>query len=617
MDKERFIEKAKIIFGDAYDYGKVPNEFKSNSSVKVEIICPKHGSFFKSYGNHIIKKQGCPECAKKDKKLKLSNDEFINRLKSIYNSDDYSFDKVNYTGINNNIIITCKKHGDFEISPKSALYKGAKCKQCQDKILSRETFIKKANEVHHNYYDYSKVNFIASKYKVEIICPKHGSFFVSPVLHVNKCVGCAKCHYEKHGRLTIEQFIKIANERYNNFYDYSKVKFVKHSDIIEIICPKHGSFFQSVSSHLNGSKPCPNCRKILTQQSDFIKMANEVHGLKYDYSKVDFKNMQTPVEVICPKHGSFYPSPSNHIHKKSGCPKCATAYNKNENELKDFIKSLGLKIIENDRRILRDKNGFYELDCYIPERKIAIEFDGLYWHSVDKKSSNYHLLKTNKCIDKGIRLIHIFEDEWIFKKKIVKSRIRAILGLTKNKVYARKCEIKQIAYKEANTFITKYHIQGNCQSSVRLGLFYKNRLCAVMTFGKSRFNKKYDWELLRYCTLSNFNIIGGASKLLSYFKKNYGGSIITYADKRWSAGNLYKQLGFTQLKDSPPAYWYFLGKKRYSRTLFQKHLLKNKLDKFYENKTEMENMIENGYSMIYDCGNHVFFTEGACCCHCK
>lgn len=108
MDKERFIEKAKIIFGDAYDYGKVPNEFKSNSSVKVEIICPKHGSFFKSYGNHIIKKQGCPECAKKDKKLKLSNDEFINRLKSIYNSNDYSFDKVNYTGINNNIIITCK-----------------------------------------------------------------------------------------------------------------------------------------------------------------------------------------------------------------------------------------------------------------------------------------------------------------------------------------------------------------------------------------------------------------------------------------------------------------------------------------------------------------------------
>lgn len=95
-----------------------------------------------------------------------------------------------------------------------------------------------------------------------------------------------------------------------------------------------------------------------------------------------------------------------------------------------------------------------------------------------------------------------------------------------------------------------------------------------MTFGKSRFNKKYDWELLRYCTLSNFNIIGGASKLLSYFKKNYGGSIITYADKRWSAGNLYKQLGFTQLKDSPPAYWYFFRKEKVFKNIISKAFIK-------------------------------------------
>ena len=168
---------------------------------------------------------------------------------------------------------------------------------------------------------------------------------------------------------------------------------------------------------------------------------------------------------------------------------------------------------------------------------------------------------------------------------------------------------KPINKSVSNDFLEKYHIQGTCNASVKLGLFYKNRLCAVMTFGKSRFNKNYDWELIRYCTLSNFNVIGGAGKLLSYFRKKYIGSIISYADRRWSDGNLYRRLNFKELVPSPPSYWYFLGKKRYSRTLFQKHLLSSKLKIFDENKTEKENMKKNGYLTIYDCGNFVFTKE--------
>lgn len=127
-----------------------------------------------------------------------------------------------------------------------------------------------------------------------------------------------------------------------------------------------------------------------------------------------------------------------------------------------------------------------------------------------------------------------------------------------------------------------------------------------MTFGKPRFTRKYDWELHRYCTLSNFNIIGGAGKLLSYFRKNYQGSIISYADKRWSDGNLYRQLGFKELNDSEPEYYYTKGNLRFNRMEFQKHKLKNKLKVFNTELSEKENMIMNGYHITYGRGNKVF-----------
>lgn len=130
-----------------------------------------------------------------------------------------------------------------------------------------------------------------------------------------------------------------------------------------------------------------------------------------------------------------------------------------------------------------------------------------------------------------------------------------------------------------------------------------------MTFGKSRFNKNYDWELLRYCTIPNFNIIGGASKLLNHFRNHHSGSIISYADKRWSDGNLYRKLGFIELKDSQPNYFYVKDIRRFSRNQFQKHKLKDILKKFDPLMTEKENMLANGYSIIWDCGNKVFSLE--------
>ena len=284
------------------------------------------------------------------------------------------------------------------------------------------------------------------------------------------------------------------------------------------------------------------------------------------------------------------------------CPHCHPYINSNfEKEVKEFIGKY-VTFDSNNRKFLSNR----ELDILIHEKSLAIECDGIFWHSDYSKDKNYHLDKTNACEARGIQLIHIFENEWKDKQFIVKSRLKHILGVIKNKIFARKCTIKEISNILANKFIDKYHLQGRYNATVCLGLFYKTHLVAVMTFAKPRFNKNYDWELLRYATVANFNIVGGASKLLAYFRKNYPGSIISYADRRWSNGNLYRKLGFEELPPSTPSYFYTKGSEVISRFGAQKHKLRKLLKNFDETKTEKENMLANGYNRIYDCGNRVF-----------
>jgi hypothetical protein len=252
-----------------------------------------------------------------------------------------------------------------------------------------------------------------------------------------------------------------------------------------------------------------------------------------------------------------------------------------------------------------------EVDIFIPEKQIGIEYNGLYYHSeCNGKGKFYHRKKTELCKEKGIRLLQIFEDEWTNKRRICESRIRCILNKIRRKVYARKCAVKIIDTELKDKFLKKYHIQGTDKSSLHYGLFYKNRLVAVMTFGKPRNalgnkNKEEEhWELVRYCTISNFMIVGGASKLLSHFKKNNTfKEITTYADLRWSYGNLYESLGFTYSGTTTPNYWYIVNNKRVHRFGYQKHTLKDRLNVFDENLTEWENMKANGYTRVWDCGH--------------
>lgn len=286
-------------------------------------------------------------------------------------------------------------------------------------------------------------------------------------------------------------------------------------------------------------------------------------------------------------------------------PTQAVTQSKGETELIDYIRSLvpDCVIIEKDRTILSRK----ELDIVLPEYNIAIEYNGLYWHSESKlHNKKYHLNKSKQSISAGYSLIHIFDYQWHQKQDIVKSIISTKLECNTT-IPARKCVVKEIKSKVKNDFLNKTHLQGSCNSRVNLGLYYNDNLVAVCTLGRARYTKQYEWELIRFASELNCTIVGGFSKLLSYFIKTYNPkNIFTYCDRSISNGNAYFKSNFKLIGVTSSNYFYFKGANVYSRELFQKHKLQSKIAIFDNTITEYENMLINGYDRYWDCGNYKF-----------
>jgi hypothetical protein len=334
-----------------------------------------------------------------------------------------------------------------------------------------------------------------------------------------------------------------------------------------------------------------------------IKLNSRIELLKdSDIEVIEYKD--NLFNYKCKKCGNIWQGSYSHFYPV--CRKCHPwTHSKFETEIADYIKSLGItNIITNDRNTIKP----FELDILLPDFNLAIECNGVYWHSEDIIGKDYHQKKTNLCKEKGIQLIHIWEDWWNNKQDIVKSIISNKLKMNGVKIYGRNCNIKELENKESKQFLEENHIQGTINSSINLGLYYNNELVSLMTFGKSRYNKEYDWELLRFCNKKYTNIVGGASKLFNYFSKNYlnNSGILSYALMDISNGNLYSNLGFTLKGKTKPNYFYIKGMERESRIKYQKHKLKNILNIFDETLTEQENMFLNGYSVVYDSGSLIY-----------
>ncbi len=397
----------------------------------------------------------------------------------------------------------------------------------------------------------------------------------------------------------------------SNRNEYKKTKKIK----IECSCKN----VYEIYPH-NGIIKCENCRIHASRlkEEDFFAKCAEIHSEYCSYENTVFKTLQEDIEVVDKKYGKYIVNAGLHyrgqgLHSSRKC----SGVSKEEKLLVKQIRQYYNGTIEFNKKILKcsdNKKENKEIDIYFPDFNFGVEYNGLFNHCYFSSRNNclndknYHKIKTELAIKQNIKLIHVSSFQFKEKNNIVHSIIKQNLHLFARKLFARKCIVQEIDSKTSNEFLIQNHIQGKANSSVKLGLFYNDELVEVMTFGKPRMSNKFEWELIRLASKLDTVIIGGANKIFSFFINTYKPtSIISYCDRSLFTGNIYSKLGFTFSHNTQPGYYYVKDGQLLHRQLFQKHLLKDKLNVFDNTKTEWENMFANGYNRYYDSGNSVFY----------
>jgi hypothetical protein len=302
----------------------------------------------------------------------------------------------------------------------------------------------------------------------------------------------------------------------------------------------------------------------------------------------------------------YYGTVGEYCHKQGFEIRQFSKFSKEETQLSNWLTEIGMNHTRNDRQIFDGK----ELDILIPDKNLAIEINGLQWHSFHPKYNkpedrNRHLQKTVMATENGIDLLHFTDWQWNNKRDIVKSIIKSKLGIN-DRLYARQCVIKPVDKTTAKIFLENYHIQGYIFADFTYGLFQNNELKTLVSIGRSRFNKKHNWEVLRTCSLPGITVVGGLSKLMKHISNNHIGSIISYCDRSRSNGRGYISAGFTLVGSSDPGYFWTNGNITISRYRTQKHRLSKLLKNFDPNQSGSENMFNTGWQRFWDCGNLIF-----------
>lgn len=544
LTTEQWVGECNVVHGGKYDYSKV---IYKTAKEKVCIICSEHGEFWQESFSHKTG-VGCPYCGrrKSDLKRRLSTEEFVRRAVEVH-GDKYSYSETIYKNQKTHITFKCGVHGLVKIKPYDHLA-GNGCKACgverrtEERRMKRADFIKRSIEVHGQEYDYSLVEMKDSRSKVAIKCRIHGVFYQQAAVHVNGH-GCMKCHKD-----TMSLLLRSNND-------------------------------------------------------EFIEKATVVHGKKYDYSKVKYEKSNEKVIIVCSKcEKEFAQTPGDHL-QGYGCPHCIVRTSKAEDELSDYVESLGFSVQRNDRSIL---NGL-EVDIFVPDRSLCIEYNGSWWHS-DKFIRNGR----NKIHEKsklaqamGLRLVHVFDYEDL---EVVKRTIRYML-VREHKMHARKCSVISTSSNDPEVvrFMKENHLQGGVKNCIAYCLRSGDELVAVMIMSKVSSERgaisDNRYELRRFS--SKYSIRGAASKLLKRFIKDHSRceEIISYSDNRWFTGDMYKAIGFTNVSDIPPDYKYVKANTVVNKSRFKRSELEKREDIVFDpSKTEVENCRDNGWYRVWDCG---------------
>lgn len=465
----------------------------------------------------------------------------------------------------------------------------AKCTDATDPI----------NEKHRNL-DYGRPETRAawngSKSKIPIWCDVHEEFFVQMAAnHMALGQGCPKCGKDlRTAKKTKADPIADFRKAHGDAYDYSEVRYVNTHTPVTIICPHHGAFTQKPGAHIRGSG-CPECwenrRKAFgasrnqDYKNAFAERAARVHGGAYAILRTP-EDAHDTVELHCVKHGPFEQKAYSHLDGH-GCPACGKITSYAQRDVASFIESLGVRVEHDNRTIL----GGLHIDIWAPDKGIGIEYHGGFWHT-QKRVGNKHREKWERAEKAGIRLIQMFDFEWLDRQSAAQNRLRAMFG-SDPAIAARKCELRSVSVAEANAFCKEYHTQG---SSVRhkaaYGLYADGALVSCMTFDLSRYSTQ-GWELLRFA--SKGRVTGAFGRLFSAFLREHNPDLVTsYCDLRWGIGGVYKTNGFILDGVTAPDYWYVSKDKRVSRYVAQMRP---------KGQTESQWAEENGYEKVLGVGH--------------
>lgn len=625
----------------------------------LKIFCPVHGEFETKYINFRLGNI-CSKCGYSNgaKAQTLKIEEVQSRIRELGYVPLFS----EYKNAKQKLLISCPAHGEFEASFDN-LSQGKKCAKCSDdsKRENKSTIKKTYEYVNKVFaeqgYTLLDKEYVNSKFKMSTICPNNHTYIVSFDLFGNRNLRCPTCSGNK--KRTVEEVKEVfLKQGYTPLF----TEYIKNTKPVEVMCPGGHVWSPTLNNFLKGVR-CPSCNGITTKHKiESVKEVIERSG--YKLVSYDYVNSLSKLDTICPnghnysvrfsdfktgyrcaecanlkpyglekareefkKHGydledkewNGYSAISNTVcdkghkyrvslaHFKSHGSRCLTCNNtgtsKAEIELSDWVKTyfpLAKKIkLENGK-----VRSFSELDIFIPELNIAIEYNGLYWHSDIFQHKTYHSEKMAIANKNGIRLITIFEDEWRDRKDQVKGFLLSALSKNSKKIYARNCEVRVVEKTNAVAFLDDNHIQGSTVFQASIGLYHNDELVGLIT-GNKHHRQGHDskFVLNRLVFKRDYSIAGGSSRLLKYlikYAKDHGfNEIISWSDNRWSEGNVYKSLGFTLEEVLIPDYSYVKGPNRMSKQSCQKKLLTKK-GAVGDSESEMAKSL--GYNRIWDCG---------------
>lgn len=549
------------------------------------------------------------------------------------------------------VTISCKERLTWKCSNCGLVYdrlindalKGYQCPHCVRQKLPKypEWFI---NDIKDSP-DKDKIlaGDLKRKDHAQFRCYKHGLYTQFIFTHL-KGIGCPLCR--KENKISKPNKSRLKNPFKEEFISRihlssdkirAQVGTLKTTEKIEFICKEHGVYLQRVSDAMY-QEGCPLCSKMkgynkrsILQLIKHKEALNDVFDDKVRKEILDGNvKVSSKIEFICSKHGVYKQRLDDHLYHGNGCPTCgAEGHNwvsSLEKKLRSDLENCGVKTIGSLRTLIKSsQTGLpMEIDIYCPDAKLAIEVNGVYYHSIEHMNSviqynapggkeNYHRMKTDLCEQKGIQLIHLFEDDLRDRYEVCLNLIKSKLGLLHHKrVYARQCEVKEVTSEVAYKFYNKYHIQGWGQG-ICYGLYYQGHLMSCMSMRKACSNtkEKGSWELNRYASINNYFVVGGFEKLENFFVRKLSiKRLISFADKTISNGALYYKQGYKLESVSDPDYQYVYKGKRWHKFNFRIKRFKDDSDLLYkEGLTEFQLAQLNGITRIYDCGKMKFVKE--------